>query len=519
MHIHQGEVKEIANPENPEKLDGEIKNLLKLPASSEIQSEFSDSVIEKLINEIFDIKDWLRYKDENGNFQNSLEYNIAKKKKKEDLIGTITTNENKLLIQNYIQNLNKINSVQEHRVNSKSLIDELSEYQAQRNIEIAKINEIIAVVTDNIPLVDFTLQIRALQKFHERMEADISDFEVANKKIEESFKEAGIKEDISTLLEQIEIYQQDINILDRNIIDIKKKQQELNQKLFEIGDIVNGIESSQQTYIENIEMKWILLKQGKESWNSEQKELIIELLSEIDIQAEKKFDRDSFFDLISSNCLNLQKFRGTQSQSRNERLFETFHIVDETDFIRLFKGDQITTLNDRQIDIAELLDSDLFIRDGAREFLRMCLISRYREQFWKVMSSSKYKGKEIHQLSVGQRGTFYVCLKLATDPFAKPFVFDQPEDDLDNDFIMHHLVPIFKKIKKYRQVIIVTHNANLVVNADAEQVIVAANDDEALTYNSGAIENIAIRDEICNILEGGKDAFTKREQKYGFVRI
>ena len=124
--------------------------------------------------------------------------------------------------------------------------------------------------------------------------------------------------------------------------------------------------------------------------------------------------------------------------------------------------------------------------------------------------------KEIYQLSVGQRGTFYVCLKLATDPFLKPFIFDQPEDDLDNDFIMHHLVPIFKKIKKYRQVIIVTHNANLVVNSDAEQVIIATNENEILNYKSGSIENTPIRKEICKILEGGEDAFTKREQKYGF---
>ena len=90
--------------------------------------------------------------------------------------------------------------------------------------------------------------------------------------------------------------------------------------------------------------------------------------------------------------------------------------------------------------------------------------------------------------------------KASTNLLIKPFVFDQPEDDLDNDFIMNSLVPIFKKIKKYRQVIIVTHNANLVVNADAEQVIVAKNEDEVLSYESGAIENPAIKEQICKIL-------------------
>ncbi len=52
-------------------------------------------------------------------------------------------------------------------------------------------------------------------------------------------------------------------------------------------------------------------------------------------------------------------------------------------------------------------------------------------------------------LSVGQRGTFFLCMKLATDPFGSPFIFDQPEDDLDNEFIVQKLVPIFRKIKKY----------------------------------------------------------------------
>jgi predicted ATPase len=112
------------------------------------------------------------------------------------------------------------------------------------------------------------------------------------------------------------------------------------------------------------------------------------------------------------------------------------------------------------------------------------------------------------------KGTMYLCLKLATDPFMKPFIFDQPEDDLDNNFIVNELVPIFKKIKKYRQVIIVTHNANLVVNADAEQVIVAENENESINYITGSLENINIRNKVCEILEGGIDAFRKRERKY-----
>ena len=144
----------------------------------------------------------------------------------------------------------------------------------------------------------------------------------------------------------------------------------------------------------------------------------------------------------------------------------------------------------------------------------------------------KYKGKHLSKLSIGQKGTFYVCMKLATETFLTPFIFDQPEDDLDNEFIMKDLVPILKEIKKYRQVIIVTHNANLVVNTDAEQVIVAENNSEELHYVSGSLENTfkkeksssnlycqGIREHVCRILEGGEEAFRKRERKYRLDKI
>jgi ABC-type cobalamin/Fe3+-siderophores transport system ATPase subunit len=124
------------------------------------------------------------------------------------------------------------------------------------------------------------------------------------------------------------------------------------------------------------------------------------------------------------------------------------------------------------------------------------------------------QNKSITKLSHGQQGTVYLRLKLAANLFSKTIIYDQPEDDLDNDFIMSELVLIFRKIKKYRQVIIVSHNANLVVNADSEQVIIAQNEDGVLKYASGSLENASINEQVCKILEGGKSAFQEREKKY-----
>jgi predicted ATPase len=106
-------------------------------------------------------------------------------------------------------------------------------------------------------------------------------------------------------------------------------------------------------------------------------------------------------------------------------------------------------------------------------------------------------------------------MQLATNAFSSPLIFDQPEDDLDNEFITKELVNLIKELKKYRQIIISTHNANLVVTADSEQVIVANNEDERLSYVSGSLENKDIIENVCRILEGGKAAFEKRKYKYG----
>ena len=121
-----------------------------------------------------------------------------------------------------------------------------------------------------------------------------------------------------------------------------------------------------------------------------------------------------------------------------------------------------------------------------------------------------------------------------------PILLDQPEDDLDNRSVYDDLVRFLKKKKVQRQIIVVTHNPNLVVGADAEETIVAnqagqevnrENKKFQFEYVSGSLENSfeiedatenaillrkGIRQHVCEILEGGKEAFRKREQKYDF---
>jgi ABC-type cobalamin/Fe3+-siderophores transport system ATPase subunit len=122
------------------------------------------------------------------------------------------------------------------------------------------------------------------------------------------------------------------------------------------------------------------------------------------------------------------------------------------------------------------------------------------------------EGTPMSRLSLGQKGTVLLKILLAEDD--KPLIIDQPEENLDNRFIYDTLRTAFRKAKTDRQVIIATHNANLVVNTDAEQVVVATYDDNVISFESGALENPSIRTQVAKILEGGQDAFIRREQKY-----
>jgi hypothetical protein len=95
--------------------------------------------------------------------------------------------------------------------------------------------------------------------------------------------------------------------------------------------------------------------------------------------------------------------------------------------------------------------------------------------------------------------------------------------NLDPRSVFSDLVPFFRTAAKRRQIIMVTHNANLVVNTDSDQVVVAeAERSSPLTlplfsYFSGGLEDPSVRRDVCRLLEGGGDAFRKRAQRYGMV--
>jgi hypothetical protein len=226
----------------------------------------------------------------------------------------------------------------------------------------------------------------------------------------------------------------------------------------------------------------------------------------------------------------LSQFYETRFNSRSsqnigiEKFIEQYKQPTRKTFIKEFLVSLLTN--------KYTLKSGNLIQNVASDFLSQCWFS--------VNYDVIYQNDNFKRMSPGKQA--FVVLKMLLDFSSKkcPILIDQPEDSLDNRAIYHELVSYIKEKKTKRQIILVTHNANIVVGADAELVIVAnQNGKDApnkngikFQYVTGALENSinrddsdvnkpilerqGIREHICEILEGGKDAFDIREKKYGF---
>ena len=131
--------------------------------------------------------------------------------------------------------------------------------------------------------------------------------------------------------------------------------------------------------------------------------------------------------------------------------------------------------------------------------------------------SLKWSGKNIEELSPGERGTLLLIFYLLIDQREHPLIIDQPEENVDNRTVYDVLVPCIKEARKKRQVIIVTHNPNLAVVCDADQVIhcsINKKNRNKVTYETGSLENPEINKYTIDVLEGTRPAFDRRESKY-----
>lgn len=520
LHVSQGDINNFT--QNPQKLSDEIKRMLGIRTHA-----FDNVSTQEILDNLSKYRDFVDYwslKDEFGNNINSDFFQINIIDENQKLIETLTNPKNKELIDLYQKNINQYNQSNIVLEKTKELISLIDRSLNHLNDKITDYNN-YDILKNKALLINKDVFLPLLSDNIDNLQQIIKDISIDNERIKGLFLIQGIKQDISSLLTKITDYQLNIDTAKAKLAEIESKKQSYQGYVKERNDFSSKHKSYIQTLREEIDSVFGALLKRNDHWNEDQNNIVQEILSDIEISGAIYFDVKKFYQGLEG-CINRGKFRASSDRTTQSRLSETFNVDSIDSFYSLINGHPMMKIenNDNAITIESFFWYGEYFNQGGRyELLHYLFSPDSIKNYLYVNAEFKYKGQPVDRLSVGQRGTFYVSLKLATDPFGSPFVFDQPEDDLDNDFIMKQLVPLFKKIKKYRQVIIVTHNANLVINSDAEQVIVASNDGEVISYDMGAIEDgdikqqSGIRHYICSILEGGHVAFSKRERKYGIL--
>lgn len=266
-------------------------------------------------------------------------------------------------------------------------------------------------------------------------------------------------------------------------------------------------EFSGEIFILNLELKdtYELLKQNIDKFIDEFGDRPEDKIK-IDFNPVIKIKKNSFEERMMNHIAKENSFRGKERENVFKSIYD-ISLSTKEDFLEMCEL-FLNFLRDDDGILSALKENET--QDSVYNFL-------FGGEYLKVDYELEFNQKPISMLSPGERGLLLLTFFLLADKSNTPLILDQPEENLDNQTIFNVLVKLIKNAKKQRQVIIVTHNPNLAVVCDSEQIIYADYDalrTPKIKYFTGSIENDNINKKIVDILEGTMPAFRNRENKY-----
>ena len=237
------------------------------------------------------------------------------------------------------------------------------------------------------------------------------------------------------------------------------------------------------------------------------KKLLGELEESIEFAAEIQLEQSDFAETALS--LINQKYAGL-FKGKSEAYNKMNQLLRKTEF------DNVDSVIDFIHDVLVVVDEDLDnstkkVPDKKALYNLLCCLDYIGVSFKLKMGE-----RDLEELSPGERGIVLLVFYLALSQNNIPIIIDQPEDNLDNQSVYSKLVPCICEAKKKRQVIIVSHNPNIAIACDAEQIVYCHMDKNThtITYEAGAIEDAIVKGHVVDVLEGTMPAFNLRQKKY-----
>ena len=409
-------------------------------------------------------------------------------------------------------------------------LDKITRLEKETNIikkELEAINEIISVIeikanSSYLVLGDlFTQAISEVKKaadfvWHAQRERIM---EHANKKLKE------LQIEIDKLSKVVTALKPHVEANER-IIKISHDIHEEKEKLATLIDIEEKIKSLDNDYQQELNA----LSKSFERFSNIYA-AYAESINTIIRTSQKDKDVAFYVDKV----FRVEKFSQKVAEVFN---MKTFHRFKDAFNLHEIREEDLTPLN-----LSKLIEAIFSASENSLQLKsqysnnRESALREILTDWYNIHYTVNMDGDKIHDMSPGKKAIVLLKMLVSMADSKFPILIDQPEDDLDNRSVFDELIVFIKQKKINRQIIIVTHNANIVLGGDAELVIVAnqagknsKNKKYRFEYRSGAIEDNSfdkssdagilnsksVHEHICDILEGGKKAFELRQNKYHF---
>nr|WP_269199715.1 AAA family ATPase [Helicobacter pylori] len=295
--------------------------------------------------------------------------------------------------------------------------------------------------------------------------------------------------------------------IEREITDLKREIEEITNKIK--GFSWEGIDKDIENFENQIEEK---LKEI----NSVFKEISKNHKEVKPITIKYRLNEDIFegvfedFDKLVDKGFNIQKH-----QSKIKEYLKEIELKNTIDMQHAgFIEELYSSIDNKKAAFYETM-KDIFDREIHFQIYRLLILKHLRNVEKYKIFEVRYDKRALNETSFGQKCTAVLVVLLSLGN--NPIIIDEPEAHLDSALIANYLVTLIKKQKQKRQIIFATHNANFVLNADAEQIIQLKNENNKIVAQSFMIESDKHKEDLLK-LEGGEKAFKDRERKYGITK-
>ncbi|GAA7168246.1 DNA repair ATPase [Helicobacter pylori] len=327
-----------------------------------------------------------------------------------------------------------------------------------------------------------------------------------------------------TLLQEIREFLKEKGVSDENIGDIRNAnyhlaniKMDINGLEHEIKEIANKIEGfSYGDMDKNIEEFKDQINEKLSKINSAFEEISKNHKEVKPITIEYRLNEDIFEEVFEDFDKLVDK--GFNTQRHQSKIKEYLKEIELKNVIGMQHAEFIEKLDSRiENKKAAFYETmkDIFDREIHFQIYRLLILKHLRNVEKYKIFEVRYDKRVLNKTSFGQKCTAVLVVLLSLGN--NPIIIDEPEAHLDSTLIANYLVILIKKQKQKRQIIFATHNANFVLNADAELIIQLKNENNKIVAQSFMIESDAYRDDLLK-LEGGEEAFKNRERKYGITK-